>query len=284
MNFNELMVAEDNQMTEKQIMFVNVHKSIIMSGRMITNFAVDLAKLLKKMRDEKLYLEAGFETFADYAEEACGIKERQAYNYIKVLDSYDEEFLHSNAKIGISKLVLLSSLTSDERIELDSSVSIENVTVSDLKAEIEHIKLERDSKISQYKMDLSSLDTKLKEKENETSKALDKIEELKKQLDTLKNQPKEKELVQDPELQNKIDLLNNQIKIYENTLKLKDEKIKEFDNKQKLNISAELIEFKFLFDEVQSIISKLKALINLVPEDKQNGCKEALKKVGTMLC
>ena len=146
MSINELIVKNESELTEKQQEFLKLHSNIISAGVIISNGLIDLAQNLKKMKDEKLYLEAGYSSFEDYAELACGIKQRQAYNYIKILDSFDNSFLHSNAKIGITKLSLLAGLPEDSKGKLIENIDIENTSVSKLKEEIEKLKSENKAK------------------------------------------------------------------------------------------------------------------------------------------
>ena len=88
MNIQELILKQENELNEKQVEFLNTHEKILTCGSVIGNTLLDLAINLKKMKDEKLFVEAGFDTFEDYSEQACGLKRRQAYNYIKILDSF----------------------------------------------------------------------------------------------------------------------------------------------------------------------------------------------------
>lgn len=267
-NINELVLKED--LTEKQREFLETHSSILTSGSVIANGLISLAQNLKKMRDEKLFLEAGFETFEDYSEKACNLKQRQAYNYIKILDSFGEEFLHSNAKIGVAKLTLLSSLSEEEKVEVLTKVDVENVSVSELKERVRDLKLE-----------LSEKDDLLTSSKDKYEK---KLAKMKTEIDSLKNKPVEKEVVASPELQEKIDALNRLVSEHEKTIKLKDKNLEELSKKQQILNSEELVEFKYLFAELQSIVLKLKKLMELVPEDKKSGCIMALKKVGEQLC
>lgn len=88
MTINELVIKSDEELTDNQREFLKIHQEILMTGAVIGNSLVELASLLKQMKDNKLYLEAGFASFEDYSEQALGLKQRQAYNYIKILDSF----------------------------------------------------------------------------------------------------------------------------------------------------------------------------------------------------
>ncbi|MBQ8845067.1 MAG: hypothetical protein IJ008_03515 [Clostridia bacterium] len=290
MNINELMVKEEGVLTFRQKFFLKVHTSIMTSGAVISNALLDLAKNLREMKEEELYLEVGFKTFDDYCEQVCGLKSRQAYNYIKVFDDLGEEFLHSNAKIGISKLTLLTTLSEGEKIEIFDNVDIEGISVKKLKQEIEDLK--KRNKVQEdvvyekdkLKQEVVILKAKINELKNQNPKIVevekDNSENFKKKLLDLeyklritKDQLKDKEKNLDEQLRSK-DLEIEKLKTSYNIL----------SKQVQINSSEELVEFKMKFDDLQKIVISLKNLILRLPEDKQEGCKNALKKVVEVLC
>lgn len=259
---NELMLKDINDLTEKQKEFLEIHNNIFSSGVLINNGLIELAKNLKIMKDEKLYLEIGFDTFEIYCEEACGIKRSQAYKYIKVLDTLGENFLHSSGQIGISKLALLSSLTTDEREIIQAEVNISDVSVSELKDKIKKVEIERDK----FKSSVIKKNTEIRELNKQINDLKDKVEV------TI-----EKNIVENPEQVKKIESLEQLVKVQE-------QKLFEYDSKLLIASSTELTEFGLLFTQVQEIIIKMKNLINYIPEESRNKCIDALKKVGEQLC
>lgn len=56
----------------------DTHARILANGQVMARALVDVCHDLKTMRDEGLYTELGYDTFEEYAEQACGIKQRQA--------------------------------------------------------------------------------------------------------------------------------------------------------------------------------------------------------------
>ena len=91
--FQQLMLDDPNTMlSDEQKDFVITHKQIVACGSMAGQYLVEMAYKLKHMRDGKLYRAAGFEEFGDYAEQAIGIKERQAYNYISITEKLPQDF------------------------------------------------------------------------------------------------------------------------------------------------------------------------------------------------
>ena len=120
--------------------FQVLHNEILYNGKLACQFAIEMACKLKIMRDSKLYLTGGYSSFSEYVENGVGIKERQAYNYIKVYEDLPEDFLHSNAKIGITKLTLLTTLSNEERNIIVENNDIEDISVNNLKKQIEDLK------------------------------------------------------------------------------------------------------------------------------------------------
>ena len=271
MSINELMLKNENELTANQKEFLKIHQDIVVIGAGIGSALISLATKLKEMRDKKLFVEAGFNSFEEYSEKALGLKQRQAYNYIKVLESFDDEFLHSNAKIGVSKLTLLSSLSDNEKEEIVKNNNLEETSVSELKEQIQKLKDEKTK--AQEEMNKALKD---KDKLNE------KIDKLKEDLKAEKNKPAEKivETVQDPELLSKIEVLETGIKMKEKTISNLRDKVSTIEIKN----SEELTKFKLIFDNIQVEIRELKILLTQIPEEKQDGCKKALKAVGENLC
>ena len=281
MSINELIVKNESELTEKQQEFLKLHSNIISAGVIISNGLIDLAQNLKKMQDEKLYLEAGYSSFEDYAELACGIKQRQAYNYIKILDSFDNSFLQSKAKIGITKLSLLAGLPEDSKGKLIENIDIENTSVSKLKEEIEKLKSENKAK-----------DKLLNEKielEAEVESLRDKISELESREPETVTVEVEKD--NSAKYENELEELKQKLSDTKDKLKKKNEEVNalQFTNdslsKQlEISNSSELVEFKLLFNNLQELILKINNILPRLPEDKQEGCKNALRKVVEELC
>ena len=281
MSINELIVKNESELTEKQQAFLKLHSNIISAGVLISNGLIDLAQNLKKMKDEKLYLEAGYLSFENYAELACGIKQRQAYNYIKILDSFDDNFLHSNAKIGITKLSLLASLPEDNKEKIIENVDIESSSVSELKKEIEKLKFENKDKdkLLNEKIELESEVESLKDK-------ISKLEAREPETVTV-----EVEKDNSAKYEKELEELKQKLSDTKDKLKKKNEEVNslQFTNdslsKQlEISNSNELVEFKLLFNNLQELILKINNLLLNLPEDKQEGCKNALKKVVEELC
>lgn len=286
MSINELILKEESVLTENQKEFLKIHQDIMFIGSVIGTSLVNLAQNLKKMKDEKLYVEAGFNSFEEYSENALGLKQRQAYNYIKILDSFDEDFLHSNAKIGVSKLTLLSSLSDEEKEVIIESNNLEETSVSELKEQIQKLKQEKEDKeneLAKFKEDANVELSKIKQDaEAESSKLKVKIDKLKIDLKNEKEKPAERivETIQDPDLVSKVESLERNINLKQRLINQLQSKVSE----NEIANSEELTKFKFYFDNIQFEIKQMKILLEIIPEEKRDGCKKALKAIGESLC
>lgn len=316
MKLCELVLKQENELTQQQQDFLNTHNEILTAGAVMSNGLITLAQNLKKMRDNKLYIEAGYETFEDYSENACGLKQRQAYNYIKILEDLGESFLHSNAKIGISKLSLLTTLSEDERTEVIENTNFEDTSVRELKDKIKELQLELEIKTDECAEyddmlvkvdDLEKENLKLKEeleqKNNEGSEIdlssveieslNNEISKLKEELKQEKNKPAEKvvEVQEDTkskekikELQAKLKDMTEHFKAAEEQYKISSGQAADLRKQIELNSDTTMVEFKIKFESLQGLILEINNLIEKLPGEKQNGCKNALKKVVEVLC
>lgn len=175
MDFNEIMSAELAELNNEQQDFIVLHKTIMANGNAAYMSAVQMARGLKEMRDSGRYKAGGFETFGEYAESACGIKERQAYNYISIIENLSGEFLQSTAKIGVSKLALLASMSAKDRDDLVTEHGEELESLST--KELDKLKKEYEARIKQLQFDFEE---QIKKKELESV-------ELEKNYDELMN-------------------------------------------------------------------------------------------------
>ena len=120
----------------------NVHAQIVLGAQMVENGLYQMAKGFKIMRDDKLYKELGYKSFEEYCEKGTGIKRRQVYNYIRILEKLPEDFVHSSSQIGVKKLEMLTALDDDQRAEIinaNGGSPLESITVKELKAQIERM-------------------------------------------------------------------------------------------------------------------------------------------------
>lgn len=136
MSENSLMTIADftiSEMSPVAASAIEMHNNIISSMQTAASAMVTLCENLKRMRDTQSYKAIGFEKFEEYTERACGIKKRQAYNYIQTYERLGSTVLQSNAQLGITKLQLLTEVTAVDRADFIESNDLENISVSEMK-------------------------------------------------------------------------------------------------------------------------------------------------------
>lgn len=170
---------------------------------------MDMAKALKRMRDEKLYTELGYESFGEYVEKNndYSFKERQAYSYIKCYEELGETFLQSNANLGVTKLELLTKIGSFDRAELVEENDLAGMSV----AEIKQLIADKQALGEQLSL-FQQAEEENKNAQQELDKAIKEIEHLKSRLEDAQenyDDQSEKDSKLIKELQLKINELEN---------------------------------------------------------------------------
>lgn len=161
------------------------HSRIMANGQIAAQALAQVCKDLKTMRDDKLYLEMGYETFDDYVQDAVGLKKRQAYAYIAAYERLGADFIEEHATAGITKLELISQIDSLERDEFLEQHDMEETSVRELKELVEQYK----KRIEQLTFDLGEAQAAQPEPDTaELDEAYRKIEELTAQLHEKENQ------------------------------------------------------------------------------------------------
>ena len=158
-----------NEIQPKREQAYSIHQRILANGKILQTALYEVCKDLKTMRDSKLYTELGYASFEEYAEKACGIKQRQAYSYISAYEKLGQTYLKENAQLGITKLELLSQVNSWEREEFAKEVDAENVSTRELKALVEKYK----SQSEQLGFELEEAKAKIAESETQESEPED---------------------------------------------------------------------------------------------------------------
>lgn len=122
--------------TPEQAQAVGLHYEIVAAAQAAANSLLTLGRKLKQMRDTGGYKRLGFETFSDYTEQAVGIRQRQAYNYISVVENVPARLVEENAAAGVTKLALLGRMAPADQREV-AGQDLANITVTELKKLVE---------------------------------------------------------------------------------------------------------------------------------------------------
>lgn len=187
----EMHEVEGNVLTTME-RAVQITERIKANGKIAVNAVCSIGKDLRAMKVDKLYTELGYSDFEDYAEKEFQLKRRQAYQYISVFEKLGEEFVQSNAQLGITKLALLASANPEDRAEIMENENVEALTARELEELLAKSK-EQGEQLSMLTEEKEALvsDSERIQKENEKLHA--KIEELQAQL----GEPIEKEVIKE---------------------------------------------------------------------------------------
>lgn len=292
--FEQLMLADGRQETlsVEQENFITTHRRIISCGNAAGRAFIDLARELQRMRDGKLYVAAGFADFGEYVEQAVGLKQRQAYNYIKVAERFTDKYLEEHAGYGVTKLALLASISETEREGVEESMDVEGATTRELEARIRELEAERDEKQAQLSLFAASAgsaeqakrkamsmqaeaEKKIADAETLRKKLLKLGEEktaLEKQVQDLKNLPPEVKEVENPETAARLKAAE----------KARDEAIAAYESARKqLEVASDesMMRFKVKFEDFQNILGEMFAIMTGMEQEKTEKCVNALKVV-----
>lgn len=300
---NEIIAA--NASSPEYSAALALHQQIITNGTIAANALLEMCRCLKQMRDDKLYTALGYDDFGVYCEDKANIKSRQAYTYIKIYEELPPAFLQSNANLGVTKLELLTHVNPLDREEFMEKVDIGELTVNELKAEIERLKVENCEKGEQ----LSLFEDKTKSLEKEKRKESMRATNLEQQLKVLSEKPAEVAVREpDPEELDKLvqkALAEDKAKHKAEISKLKDkldkserekaalqeqvdgeknasqEKVKALEEKLKKaenNANAEQITMKFYLGELQKDLQQISAELEKITDaEKHKKIKGAVK-------
>lgn len=274
---SELEVFHKKELSLDEQKFLDLHNAIVVAGKNAMMYVYEFANKIKAMYDSKLYEKVGYNKFEDYTQEQLSIKKSQAYNYVKIAETYSVEFFHSNGKnVGVTKLLLLSDLGEEAVREVIKEVPIEDVSVKELRDTIDNLTQK-----------VTSLEDDLEAKNLDAKMASNLIEKLKDKLS------KEKEIVptetvvderlseENESLKRQVESLRVEISDLDNTITLKDEIIEKLENvpedpaldvlrnenielKKKLNLSQNIDfnKFKVLFEMLSTQMEKVLLFID----------------------
>ena len=139
---------------------VSITERIRVNGQIAVNAVCAIGKDLRKMKVEKLYEHMGYDSFENYAESEFNLKRRQAYQYISVYENLGEEFVQSNAQLGITKLSLLTQINPEDRAEIIKNNDLSGMTVNEARELLEKVK-EQGEQLSMFETENAELREKL---------------------------------------------------------------------------------------------------------------------------
>lgn len=155
-------------LTEQRKAAVDLDQRIKTTAKTLAENLFELCGLFYKMSSEKLYKELGYPNFAEYCENEVGIKRFQGAKYAKIGETFCSENVKSTRHfetLGTEKLYLLAKLDEPERETVEQAVNVEDVSVKELKAEIDKLKAANKKAESNLKSLQTELDHEKKSNE-----------------------------------------------------------------------------------------------------------------------
>jgi chromosome segregation ATPase len=281
---------QEIQMSRKVAAY-KIHLDIMAAGEVAAEAFSTFCRLLKTMRDDKLWQELEYSSFETYCENAVGIKQALAYGYIKAYEDFGDENSNRLEKLGIKKLRLLGTVPKEQRDEFMENNNIEEMTSRQIEAAVKDLKeklkeaedakrfLQQDLKVSKQSAEHSQkrayeaenslrMANRLAEQQAEESKKVaTKLYDLQQQLDQAKRNGDFSKL---KELGEKISMYQGMIKDYNQQIGNLNQQLQEKDrqlHEKPIEVAAakiveeKVIEKTVIPDEVRGVIYSKVALL-----------------------
>lgn len=147
---------------------VIINERIRANGQVAVTAVCSVGKDLRQMKAKGLFKYLGYETFEEYAEQEHDLKRRQAYQYISVYENLGEAFVQSNARLGITKLSLLTQINREDRAEIMKDNDLSGMTVNEVKELLDKVK-QQGEQLSMFEEQLNDKEEKEKELESRSA-------------------------------------------------------------------------------------------------------------------
>lgn len=162
-NDSKSEVTVTNEMQQKVAQNYNV---ITSSANVIGNAFYDIVTSLKNMRDEKLYLALGYNSFKQYCEEKLQISRSQACNYIDDLEYFGGNRLIEGGYYGTNNS-RQNQKVSNEEAKVNEKLLEETMDIFEtVKRYLEQEKITLEEINQKTKVDIQGLDEEIIESEN----------------------------------------------------------------------------------------------------------------------
>ena len=194
---DDMIETSGREVTPDVLEAREVHAEIMASKKTVALGIYELARGLKRMRDDELYKELGFDDFRDYCEKMAKVNASQAYKYIRTYESLGDAALQSAGSLGIEKLFLVTQLPPEERSDaLGEPGKIEGMSVKELREFV--------AKARQWGDQLTFLEHELEASDDDRREAEEKLEEVTKKLAAVEEESQRK-------LSNQYSAMNSQL-------------------------------------------------------------------------
>lgn len=160
---------------------IRIDNEIQMWANNLGTAVYNIGRCMTQMKERKLYEELGYDTFEDYCEQKYQLKRSQAAKYLSVYQNLDEKYILDNQGAGIQKLYMISQISEEDRENIEGTP--EELSVTELKAQIEQLKKEREGEQLQFF-----------EMQEKSEKAKTEEDKLREKIKRLENQFKDAEI------------------------------------------------------------------------------------------
>ena len=92
---------------------VQAHNELVHHAAAAANSLVEMARCLKAIKDDELYVDLDYSSFKDYCDAnkpQIGVGYRMAQNYISAYEALGEQSMLEHADVGIAKLAMIAQL------------------------------------------------------------------------------------------------------------------------------------------------------------------------------
>ena len=247
--------AIDTALTPQMREAVKIHEAIIHHAGEAVTHLYEMGRQLKAMRDGKYYSHLGYESFGQYVEENgdYSFKERQAYKYIKIVETYSDSFIAENQGLGVERLEMLSALGERDAAELVAETDLAGIST----AEVKQLIRDKQGLGEQLSLLTEELEAAGSEKEKIAAEKQQALEEAEKEIKDLKKKLKEQKKKHKDDLNEKgseILMLKEQIE----TAKPTDEQAEKIRKQVEDKLKAEYDErMKAAEDKMQALEKKM---------------------------
>ena len=191
---NQIITADaEENLLPASTRAIQITERIRANGRTAVNAVCAIGKDLRTMKIDKLYTELGYEEFEEYAEKEFQLKRSQTYQYISVFEKLGEEFVQSNAQLGITKLALLATANPEDRAEIMQENDVAGITTKELDELLSKYK-QQGEQLSLLQEEKDGLEADLSKKKNSEADKDRMIFALQQKIEELENAPKDVEV------------------------------------------------------------------------------------------
>lgn len=153
---------------------IRIDNEIQMWANNLGTAVYNIGRCMTQMKERRLYEELGYSTFEDYCEQKYQLKRSQAAKYLSVYQNLDEKYILDNQGAGIQKLYMISQISEEDRENIEGTP--EELSVTELKAQIEQLKKEREGEQLQF-FEMQEKSEKAKTEEDKLREKIKKLED-----------------------------------------------------------------------------------------------------------